>query len=138
MIDALRFAANWTARIDFTNTAFVRAQLEATNAFAEAGTPQRLELPPLRHDNAAENASPDQPKGSKDWVKMVTRKRSIASPSSGPSSTHPSTTTLGRSIRRIICCSDSAHEPRRVNDEKSNLVVNGAMVRKGLIFPHHH
>jgi len=30
LIDALRFANDWTARIDFTNTSTVRAQLEAT------------------------------------------------------------------------------------------------------------
>jgi hypothetical protein len=49
LIDALRFANDWTARIDFTNTSTVRAQLEATNAFAEEGGTERLRLPPFRH-----------------------------------------------------------------------------------------
>jgi hypothetical protein len=49
---------DWTARIDFTDTAAVRAQLEATNAFAEEGGTQRLQLPPLRHYYAAEDALP--------------------------------------------------------------------------------
>ncbi|HVA54100.1 MAG TPA: Fic family protein, partial [Acidimicrobiales bacterium] len=54
LIDALRFANDWTARIDFTNTSTVRAQLEATNAFAEEGGTERLRLPPFRHFVAAE------------------------------------------------------------------------------------
>jgi Fic/DOC family len=49
LIDALRFANDWTSRIDFADTATVRAQLEATNAFAEEGGPRRLQLPPFRH-----------------------------------------------------------------------------------------
>ena len=53
LIDALRFANDWTARIDFTNTSTVRAQLEATNAFAEEGGTERLLLPPFRHFVAA-------------------------------------------------------------------------------------
>ncbi len=56
LIDALRFANDWTARIDFTDTASIRVQLEATNAFAEEGGTQRLKLPPLRHYYAAEDA----------------------------------------------------------------------------------
>jgi hypothetical protein len=54
LIDALRFANDWTARIDFTNNSTVRAQLEATNAFAEEGSTERLLLPPFRHFVAAE------------------------------------------------------------------------------------
>jgi hypothetical protein len=54
LIDALRFANDWTARIDFANTSTVRAQLEATNAFAEEGGTERLLLPPFRHFVAAE------------------------------------------------------------------------------------
>jgi len=46
LIDALRFANDWSARIDFTNTSTVRAQLEATHAFAEEGSSERLLLPP--------------------------------------------------------------------------------------------
>jgi fido (protein-threonine AMPylation protein) len=49
LIDALRFANDWSARIDFTNTSTVRAQLEATHAFAEEGSSERLLLPPFRH-----------------------------------------------------------------------------------------
>lgn len=49
LIDALRFANDWTSRVDFADTATVRAQLEATNAFAEEDGAQRLRLPPLRH-----------------------------------------------------------------------------------------
>ncbi len=58
LIDALRFANDWTARIDFTDIASVRAQLEATNAFTEESGTQRLQLPPWRHYNAAEDALP--------------------------------------------------------------------------------
>ncbi len=54
LIDALRFANDWTARIDFTNTSTIRAQLESTNAFAEESGPERLRLPPFRHFVAAE------------------------------------------------------------------------------------
>lgn len=54
LIDALRFANDWTARIDFTKTSTVRAQLEATNAFAEEGGTDLLLLPPFRHFVAAE------------------------------------------------------------------------------------
>jgi Fic family protein len=58
LIDALRFANDWTARIDFTNTSTVRAQLEATNAFAEEDGTKRLQLPPFRHFVAAEEEEP--------------------------------------------------------------------------------
>ena len=54
LIDALRFANDWTARIDFTNASTVRAQLEATNAFAGEGGTERLRLPPFRHFVSAE------------------------------------------------------------------------------------
>ena len=54
LIDALRFANDWTARIDFTTTSTVRAQLEATNAFAEEGGTERLRLPSFRHFVTAE------------------------------------------------------------------------------------
>jgi hypothetical protein len=55
LIDAFRFANDWTARIDCADTANVRAQLEATNAFAEEGGTQRLQLSPLRHFLVANN-----------------------------------------------------------------------------------
>ena len=54
LIDALRFANDWTARIDFSNDLTVRAQLEATNAFAEESGTERLLLPPFRHFVATE------------------------------------------------------------------------------------
>lgn len=60
LIDALRFANDWTTRIDFADTASVRVQLEATNAFAEADGTQLLKLPPLRHYLAVEDALPVQ------------------------------------------------------------------------------
>jgi hypothetical protein len=60
LIDALRFANDWTARIDFTDTANVRAQLEATNAFADDGGAERLRLPPFRHFLATEDELPLQ------------------------------------------------------------------------------
>lgn len=60
LIDALRFANDWTARIDFIDTASVRAQLDTTNAFADEGGTQRLQLPPLRHYYAAEDSLPVQ------------------------------------------------------------------------------
>jgi hypothetical protein len=55
LIDALRFANDWTARIDCADTANVRAQLDTTNAFAEEGGTQRLQLSPLRHFLVANN-----------------------------------------------------------------------------------
>ena len=54
LIDALHFANDWTARIDFTITSTLRAQLEATNAFAEEGGTKRLLLPPFSHGAAEE------------------------------------------------------------------------------------
>jgi hypothetical protein len=60
LIDALRFANDWTARIDFADTATVRAQLDATNAFAEEGGTRRLQLPPFRHFLLARDELPLQ------------------------------------------------------------------------------
>jgi len=58
LIDAMRFANDWTARIDFNDTATVRAQLEATNAFAEEDGSRRLQLPPFRHHLFARDEPP--------------------------------------------------------------------------------
>ena len=63
LIDALRFANDWTSRIDFTDTATVRAQLETTNAFAEEGGTRRLQLPLFRHFPLVNDVPPLQSEG---------------------------------------------------------------------------
>jgi hypothetical protein len=49
LVDALRYAHDWTASIDFTDAATVREQLEVTHAFAPADGSERLTLPLTRH-----------------------------------------------------------------------------------------
>lgn len=49
IIDALRYAHDWTASIDFTDTVTVREQLEATHAFSPEDGGERLVLPLTRH-----------------------------------------------------------------------------------------
>jgi hypothetical protein len=63
LIDALRFANDWTSRIDFTDAVTVRAQLEATNAFAEDGGNRRLLLPLFRHFPLVNDVPPLQSEG---------------------------------------------------------------------------
>lgn len=78
LIDALRFANDWTSRIDFADTATVRAQLEATNAFADEGGTRRLRLPAFRHFHLVDNEpSPESGAGPTHEQRIAERRRAF-------------------------------------------------------------
>ncbi len=60
LIDALRFANDWTSQIDFVEAVTARAQLKATNAFEDEGGSRRLLLPPFRHVLVRDELSPGE------------------------------------------------------------------------------